>query len=137
MRMFIDSSSLAKRHIREPGSDELDAVLAEATEVAISLIAPAEIVSALSRHRRETRLSASQYDQTKKALLGDVADMAICDLTVSAIERAIALLETHPLRTLDALHLACALEWEAEVFVSSDRRQLEAASKSGLRIRAV
>jgi predicted nucleic acid-binding protein len=33
---------------------------------------------------------------------------------------------------MDALHVACALEWKADLFVTSDRRQLDAAIKSGL-----
>jgi predicted nucleic acid-binding protein len=35
---------------------------------------------------------------------------------------------------MDALHVACALDWQADLFVSSDRRQLAAAAKSGLRV---
>jgi len=35
---------------------------------------------------------------------------------------------------LDALHIACALEWGAELFVSSDQQQLRAAKRAGLKI---
>ena len=41
-------------------------------------------------------------------------------------------LERHPLRAMDALHVACALVWEAERFVSADHRQVEAAGRAGL-----
>jgi len=34
---------------------------------------------------------------------------------------------------LDALHVACALEWQADLFVTSDRRQFMAAKNTGLR----
>ena len=37
----------------------------------------------------------------------------------------------------DALHVACALEWGAELFVSSDKRQVRAATRSGLATREV
>ncbi|MEW5900136.1 MAG: type II toxin-antitoxin system VapC family toxin [Acidobacteriota bacterium] len=53
------------------------------------------------------------------------------------VEKAIRLLETHPLKTLDAIQVASAQEWQAELFVSSDRRQLSAAKESGLRVQAV
>jgi predicted nucleic acid-binding protein len=33
---------------------------------------------------------------------------------------------------MDALHVACALEWQADLFVTSDRRQLKAAMNTGL-----
>lgn len=41
---------------------------------------------------------------------------------------ALALLEANTLRALDALHLACAAEWQADLFVTSDRRQWQAAA---------
>ena len=55
-------------------------------------------------------------------------------ITIPLVQRAIDLIERHPLRTMDALHVACALDWQADLFVSSDRRQLAAAAKSGLRV---
>jgi len=60
--------------------------------------------------------------------------MSVCNITIPVVLRAVDLLEKHPLRTLDALHVACALEWRADLFVSSDRRQISAAAESGLRI---
>jgi predicted nucleic acid-binding protein len=38
---------------------------------------------------------------------------------------------------MDALHVASALEWGADLFASSDRRQLAAAKKAGLRTKLV
>jgi hypothetical protein len=46
---------------------------------------------------------------------------------------AILVLEVSPVRTLDALHIACALEWGAELFASSDIQQLSAAKRAGLK----
>jgi predicted nucleic acid-binding protein len=34
---------------------------------------------------------------------------------------------------MDALHVACAMQWGAELFVSADARQVAAAKKAGLR----
>lgn len=133
MRVFFDSSGLAKRYIRERGSDAVARILSEATEAAVSLIGPPEIVSALNRLRRQNALTATQYGLAKNALFEDVGDMSVVNLTLPVLEAAIGLLEEHALRTLDALHVACALEWRADLFVSADRRQLAAAGISGLR----
>jgi predicted nucleic acid-binding protein len=38
---------------------------------------------------------------------------------------------------MDALQVACAQAWQADVFVSADVRQLTAAKKTGLRINPV
>jgi predicted nucleic acid-binding protein len=134
MKAFFDSSALAKRYIRERGSEKVASLLAEASEVGISLIVPLEIVSALNRLLRHGALSAADYSLAKSALLEDVEDMTVCNITVPVVERAIALLEEYSLKTLDALHLASALEWQAGIFVSSDHRQSAAAAASGLRV---
>jgi predicted nucleic acid-binding protein len=134
MKAFFDSSGLAKRYIKERGSDKVEQALNDASEVAVSLICAPEIVSALSRLSRQGSISAPQYDLSKSAFFFDIEDMAICAITVPVVHKAIGLVERFPLRTLDALHIACALEWRADVFVSSDRRQLAAAAESGLRI---
>ena len=134
MKIFLDSSALAKRYIRERGSEKVEHALSEATEAAVSLIGPPEIASALCRLRRQGSISGSQYDEAKKALFQDIEDMSVCNLTIPVVVRAMGLLEKHPLRTLDALHVAGALECRTDLFVSSDRRQLDAASVSGLRV---
>jgi predicted nucleic acid-binding protein len=33
---------------------------------------------------------------------------------------------------MDAIHVACAVEWQADLFVTSDRRQFEADRNAGL-----
>ena len=134
MRVFLDSSSLAKRYIMERGSEKVEEMLAGADEAAVSLIGPAEIISALSRIFRQGTISAAQYDRTKAALFEDLEDMSIREVTAPVVSLAIDLLERHTLRTLDALHLAGAIEWRADLFISSDRRQLAAASAVGLRV---
>lgn len=37
-------------------------------------------------------------------------------------------------RALDALHVAAALAWSAELFVSADERQCRAASEAGMAV---
>jgi predicted nucleic acid-binding protein len=134
MRAFFDSSALAKRYIKERGSERVDEILSGASEVATSLIGPLEIISALCRLLRQSLISAAQYALAKKCLFKDIEDMFICNVTIPVVNRAIDLLEKHSLRSLDALHVACALEWQTDLFVSADRRQASIAAESGLRV---
>jgi predicted nucleic acid-binding protein len=46
----------------------------------------------------------------------------------------VELLERWPLGSSDALHIACAAEWSAQLFVSADGRQCRAARAYGLRV---
>ena len=66
--------------------------------------------------------------------MADLADVDICQITPAVLASVVSLLELHPLRAMDALHVACALTCEPDVFVSADRRQLSAARKAGLKI---
>ncbi len=104
----------------------------QATKLALSVICVPEIVSALNRRKREREITRYQYAKAKRALLDDVRDAIIINLTVPVISSALTALEASPLRAMDALHIACALEWGAEVFVSSDKKQLAAARQAGL-----
>lgn len=137
MKTFFDSSAFAKRYIDEKGSQLVDDICCKATEVCLSVICVPEIISALNRRLREKSLSYNDYLAIKKHLSDDVRDAVIINLTSEVIRMSTELLETSPLRAMDALHIACALVWETELFVSSDNQQLSAAKKAGLKIKSV
>jgi predicted nucleic acid-binding protein len=78
-------------------------------------------------------LTIADYRAVKKQLMDDVRDATVLQFTPSVISRSVKLLESNVLRALDALHVACALEWQAGLYVTADRRQFRAATSSGLR----
>jgi uncharacterized protein len=137
LNVFFDSSALAKRYIEEKASDHVQAILSSASVLAVSVICAPEIVSALCRRRRERRLTPQQYHEAKAALLSDIDDATVIGMTEEVVARAVALLEQFPLRSADALHIACAAEWSTELFVSADDRQCRAAKAHGLQIEAI
>lgn len=133
MKLAVDSSSLAKRYVQEIGSEKLDRLLQNAAKLALCIILVPEIVSGLNRRMREGTLDIKGYRAVRKQLLADVRDATILQITPSVISRSVELLENNVLRAMDALHVACALEWQADLFVTSDRRQMTAAINAGLR----
>ena len=137
MRVFFDSSAFVKRYVREAGSDAVLQWCDQASEVLLSGIALAEIVSGFCRLQREAQITDSQYRQLKSLLLADVEDAAICDLTPMVLAQAISSLEANVLRGMDAIHIGSALVLKAEPFVTSDQRQLAAAQRCGLRVVSV
>lgn len=132
MKVFLDSSAFAKRYIEEAGSQSIDEICQEATELSLSVICIPELISALNRRVREKSLSQKNYNTIKKALSEDVQDITIINLTPEVITKTTRLLEDNTLRAMDALHVACALECETELFVSSDKKQIIAARNTGL-----
>jgi hypothetical protein len=137
MRVFFDSSAFAKRYIRESGTDAVLAWCDQATEIGLSGIALPEIVSAFCRLRREGRVSAEQYRHLKALLLADIEDIAVCDLTPGVLRQALWSLEHDVLRGMDAIHIGSAAVLKAEVFISADKRQCEAASHAGLDVKQI
>ena len=137
MKTFLDSSAFAKRYIEEAGSEAVDTRCQEASELALSVLCVPEIISALNRRVREGALDASQYAAIKQHLLEDIRDAAIIDLTERVVATCIRSLEASTLRAADALHVACAMEWKAGLFLSADRRQVLAAETAGLRAELV
>lgn len=134
MNVFFDSSALAKRYIEEKGSDRLQAIISSASALGVSVICIPELISALCRRRRETRLSSRQYRDAKAAVFADIEDASVIGISEEVIARSVELLEHFPLRSADALHIACAAEWSAELFVSADERQARAARAHGLQV---
>jgi uncharacterized protein len=133
MKLVIDSSSFAKRYVQEAGSGALDRLLAKAAELALCVLVVPEIVSGLNRRLREGTLTLADYRAVKKHLLEDIRDATILQITPAVVSRSVKLLEGHVLRALDSLHVACALEWPADLFLTSDKNQFRAARNSGLR----
>jgi len=137
MRVFFDSSAFAKRYISEAGTDAVLDWCDRATEIGLSGIALPEIISAFCRLHREARITDAQYRQLKSLLLSDIEDAAVCDLTPAVLKQAVSSLETNVLRGMDAIHIGSAVALQADVFISSDRRQIDAAARAGLGVEMV
>ncbi len=81
MKLVLDSSALAKRYIQEVGSERLDSLLENASELALCIILVPEVVSGLNRRKREGVLDLADYKAVKKQLLDDVRDSVILQIT--------------------------------------------------------
>ena len=132
MKLVVDSSAFAKRYVQEEGSEDIDLFLQRASDLALCIILAPEIISGLNRRLREGFLSKRDYRKARTQLLEDVHDATVIQLTPSVISHSVKLLENNVLRAMDAFHVACALEWQADLFVTSDKRQLIAAKNAGL-----
>ena len=120
MRVVIDSSSFAKRYIQETGSDRLDDLLQDASELGLSVILLPEIISGLNRRLREQYINDIVYRDIKGQLLDDIHDSNILQITPGVITHSVKLLEKNVLRAMDALHVACAEKAKAEILLTTD-----------------
>lgn len=136
---FLDTSALIKRYVVETGFDWIKAITAASAHhtLFVAHITQAEIVSGLSRRRREGSINV-RTARTLRLLIDRHCERQyqIVNISHSVIQVAEDLLEQHPLRAYDAVQLACAIETFKRLeqanlpsltFISSDNRLLEAA----------
>jgi predicted nucleic acid-binding protein len=137
VRVFFDSSAFVKRFVQEVGSDQIDGICMQASTVGLSIICFPEMLSALNRKVRENVLDKAGYMLLKQAITEDIQDTEIVNVDAGVMRNTIRLLEQNTLRSLDAIHIASAIEWNAELFVSADKRQIQAAENGGLAVHFV
>lgn len=136
---YFDTSALVKAFVEEPGSDEVRNLLKGAEMPCASLIAYVEAVSALCRKRRERELSQSEFEEGCESFKRIWEGILIIELGHEIVSLAERLLCTHPLKALDAVHLASALWIKGETgedvtFITSDKSLASAAREEGLDI---
>jgi len=132
--VYLDASALVKLFVPEVGSDELNQALAGLADVIVSDLALPEMASALGRRTRERVLRREEAQRLYREATKLHASSRQAELTPPIHRRAerLMLSLTSPLRTLDALHLATALDAEAATIVTFDPRLREAAASQGL-----
>lgn len=84
-------------------------ILAAATTVVTARLAYVETRAAFARARRERRLSAPDVRSVSRALDQRWSQLAVVELDDTIAREAASLVDTHPLRSADAIHLASAL----------------------------
>ena len=139
--MYLDTSALAKRYLNEAKADAFESFLTAQGTGLISTLAVAEMRCLLARRRRsgdiDEGLEARIFAALEEDLLTGVLVLRrIQDEDVWEAVRLIDRLRAHALRTLDALHLACAWAAGADGVATADRAMAEAAEAMGLRVKA-
>ena len=137
MNTFFDTSAFAKRYVLEAGSDKVEDICMASTSMGLCIICIPEIISAFNHKLREKSISRNDYDMMKNRLNAEIKDAIILNITPAVVQKSISLLELNRLRAMDALHIACAIEWNTDLFVSADHRQIKAAKNYGLKIKQV
>ena len=132
--IYLDASALVKVLVPETESDALNRALLGAEDVVVSDLALTETASALGRRTRERRLSAAQARRLYRRAETLASSCRAFEITPPVHRNAERLLLTSsaPLRTLDALHIALALEARAATLVTYDPRLRDAAASQGL-----
>jgi len=135
---YIDTSALAKWYLNESRSEDFEAFIRQEPSAAISRLTVLEFRCLLARRRRTGEISRRMEEQLFSVFENDVrrgflAVHALQDTHALAAIDVLTRLRTHPLRSLDALHLAIAQDLGASTLATADRVLAEAASTLGIR----
>lgn len=137
MKLYLDTSALAKRYIREPGSEAVQARCAQASEILLSPLCILEMISILGRLKEERKLSEEIYQAIKKDFFEDIKEAVFLELDQDIVREAINCIERTGLRTLDSIHVATAHQMKSDLFLTGDRAQKKAAKVMGLKTEEV
>jgi predicted nucleic acid-binding protein len=139
--LYLDTSSLVKLYVEEPGSTAIRRLTARAELVGSSVVAYPEARAAFARRRRERSLTSAAHRRARAAFDADWPHLLALDLSSSLAMDAGELAERHRLRGFDAVHLASYLALAREFpndsvdFSSADRKLRRAARSANSRER--
>jgi predicted nucleic acid-binding protein len=134
--LYLDTSSLVKLYVAEPGSARVRQLVDQAEIVTTSVVAYPEARAAFARRRRERSLTPTGHRRARTALEADWPRLLTLDVDPSLARNAGDLAERHRLRGFDALHLAAYLLVSEEFtgervsFSSADHRLAAAAQRA-------
>lgn len=136
---FMDSSAISKGYVAEVGSTWVISLIDPTAGhvIVLSQLAMVEVGSVFARKQRLGLISIVDVAQARANFLLDVKEeYIIVALDDPVLQRASDLLSKYPLRSLDAIQLACAMEAtlvlsEPHIFVCSDNNLLTSAISEG------
>lgn len=144
---YLDTSALLKQYVDEVGSDWLRRALFTSKHKVVivsTYLLVAEVISALNRRVREGAVTPRDYTRLSGCFRDDCLDIYhLIAFDDAIIDLACTLLERHPLRAYDAVHLATASSINqrlveagepALTFLSADDRLNDAAAAEGLMV---
>ena len=139
---YFDTSALIKRYVEEPGRRDVLQLLRK-NNCVVSAVLPVEVRSALRRRVAGKTLDEKRLPAILKRLAADRPFWTVVEVSGEVLATAEALTAAHPLRALDAIHVASAKLFATRVasptftFVSADIQQTTAAAALGINTRHI
>ncbi len=137
MILYLDASALVKRYVVEPGSVEVNEVVAAANSTGTGIISRAEVAAALAKAARIGALTREEAEASLLLFRSQWADLVRIRATEALVSRADSFAWEFNLRGYDAVHLAAAALWQDSMgkpvtLATFDRLLWLAAQRLGL-----
>jgi predicted nucleic acid-binding protein len=138
MILYVDTSALVKKYFSEAGSSKVIKQWKKSGAIATSSIAYAETMASFHRKKREANIRHEVFHTLVDSFQRDWESLFCVQVNDDLNDMIDKVLSHHPLRGLDAIHLASALTLqeaapEQLVFACFDKTLVQAAIAEGLR----
>ena len=140
--VYLDSSSISKRYVKEKGSDLVDGVYgrAEAGELrlALSLWNIGEAIGVFDRYLTRRLISRKEFTTARADLISETLKLSrlgsldVLPVTSTVLSQSWALISRHHIYEADALQISSCKEADCSLFLTADKRLLGAALSEGL-----
>jgi predicted nucleic acid-binding protein len=137
MILYMDTSALIKRYVREDGTEEVISIVERANGVGSVILTQVEMAAALAKSVRQGWVQQETAWQAWQDFLVHWRSFARLSISVATLERASGLAWEYGLRGYDAMHFASALAWQEAIdtpvtLATYDRELWTAAQKAGM-----
>jgi predicted nucleic acid-binding protein len=137
--IYLDSSALVKRYTEEVGTDFVKSILATNGLITTSKLTYPEMLSALMRKVRAGEIERKTFNGIVDKFDKDWDHILVLDFHNDLLPIVKILIEKHPLKAADAIHLSSALWLKLSskvdvTFVASDSNLLKAAAAEKLQV---
>ena len=129
MKAFLDTSSLIKKYVAEPGSDRLEEQLEKVGEIIVAPIYWIELNSALERRLHEKSLTQAQVTTIRREADKDLNYFSRIIWNEPLEQKAVELIKKYYFKALDSIQLAAGILSKADLFLTSDQNLYKTASQ--------
>ncbi len=140
--MYLDSSAIVKRYVKEAGSDAITAVYKAAdsssTLITFSLWNIGEVLGTFDSYLKRKWINENQFATVLNSFAGETLRLAklmmleVAPLTFDLLSEAWKVVLHYHVYEADAVQIVAAKDLDADIFLSADRKLLEVAKKENM-----
>lgn len=142
LRVYLDSSAIVKRYVKEVGSDSIKAVYkktdASGALLTFSLWNIGEVLGILDSYMKRKWINADDFASALDAFAGETLRLAklmmleVVPLTFDLLSEAWKIVLQYHVYEADAIQIVTAKNLDAAIFLSADQKLLEVAAKENM-----
>lgn len=142
LRVYLDSSAIVKRYVKEVGSDSIKAVYKKADAsgafLTFSLWNVGEVLGILDSYVRRKWINENDFTRALNSFAGETLRLAklmtleIVPLTFVLLSEAWQIVLQYHVYEADAIQIVASKDQGADIFLSADQKLLDVARKENI-----